>query len=300
MAARSIWSGSISFGLVNIPVKLVTAVRDKQLRFHQISDSKKVRVRQKLVPEGTDREISRDDIVKGYEIAPEQYVVITDDELKALAAEKSRAIDIVDFVDLAQIDPIFYDQPYYVLPDERAGRAYWLLYEAMRDSGRVAIARFVMRNKEILAAVRPIEGGLCLETMHFHDEVIGQDAYGAAKPAKPTERELKVAEQIIASLTTEFDPTKYEDEYRKRVLAFIDKKAEGHVETIAEEPVQRQGKVLDLMAALEASLGQVKTQGKAQDRPSAKGEPARGERAKSRSARPHPRHDHAKHGRKVG
>ncbi|MBA3709802.1 MAG: Ku protein [Planctomycetes bacterium] len=299
MATRSIWSGSLSFGLVNIPVKLVTAVRDKQLRFHQLSESKKVRVRQKLVPEGTDQEISRDDIVKGYEIAPEQYVVVTDQELKALAAEKSRAIDIVDFVELSEIDPIYYDQPYYVLPDERAGRAYWLLYEAMRASDRVAIARFVMRNKEILAAIRPIDGGLCLETMHFHDEVVPVDAFGPAKPAKPSDRELKVASQIIDSLTATFDPAAYEDEYRTRVLAFLEKKAEGKVETIAEEPVHRQGKVLDLMAALEASLGQVKS-GKGGEKSADKANGgSHSEHARTRSSRPHPRHDH-KHGRKVG
>src|SRR4051812_2020672 len=156
---RSIWSGSISFGIVNIPVRLVTAVRDRQLRFHQISEKKHVRVRQKLVAEGTDQEVARDDIVKGYEIAPEQYVTVEEDELRKLAAEKSRSIDIMDFVSLDQIDPIFYDTPYWVVPDERAGRAYWLLCEAMRESNRVALARFVMRNKEILAAIRPVEHG---------------------------------------------------------------------------------------------------------------------------------------------
>ncbi len=288
MAVRSIWSGAISFGIVNIPVKLVSAVKEKQLRFHQISESKKVRVRQKLVPEGSDQEISRDDIVKGYEIAPEQYVVIEEQELKALAADKSRSIDIVDFVGLEQIDPIYYDTPYYVVPDERAGRAYWLLCEAMRQSGRVAIARFVMRNKEILAAIRPVEGGLCLETMHFHDEVQAlEQAAGHAKPVKPQERELKVAQQIIDSLTTTFDATQYEDEYRKRVMAFIEKKAEGKVETIAEEPVRKQGKVLDLMAALEASLGQVKNR-KGGGRQSDDAEHGRPGAHRARSGRPHP------------
>jgi DNA end-binding protein Ku len=298
MAGRSIWSGAISFGIVNIPVKLFTAVRDKQLRFHQLSESRKVRVRQKLVPEGGDQEIPRDDIVKGFEIAPEQYVVIEDKELKALAAEKSRSIDIVDFVGLGEIDPIHYDQPYYAVPDERAGRAYWLLYEAMRSSKRVAVARFVMRNKEVLAAIRPVQGGLCLETMRFHDEIVPfESVAGAAKPAKPQERELAVANQIIDSLTTTFDPVKYEDEYRKRVLAFIEKKAEGKVETIAEEPVQRKGQVLDLMAALEASLGQVKAQGKSGQR--SEDGPGHGKAGKQRAARPHSRSEHHRHGKRA-
>jgi DNA end-binding protein Ku len=310
---RSIWSGSISFGIVNIPVRLATAVRDQQLRFHQISEQKHVRVRQKLVAEGTDTEVPRDAIVKGYEIAPEQYVTVTEDELRKLAAEKSRAIDIIDFVKLDEIDPICFDTPYWVVPDERAGRAYWLLCEAMKESGRVAIARFVMRNKEILAAIRPVEqgrggagaqrpaeesgqagraqnrspgaSGLLLETMHYHDEVVPIDQIaGHAKPVKPAERELTVARQIIDSLTTEFQADRYEDEYRKRVLAYLEKKAEGHTETIAEEPVKKQGKVLDLMAALEESLGQARA-----NRGARGGRPAPEEQPR-RAARPHPRH----------
>jgi DNA end-binding protein Ku len=312
---RSIWSGAISFGIVNIPVRLVTAVREKHLHFHQISEKKHVRVRQKLVAEGTDAEVARDDIVKGYEIAPEQYVTVTEQELQGLAAEKSRSIDIVDFVQLAEIDPIFYDTPYWVVPDERAGRAYWLLCEAMKESGRVAIARFVMRNKEMLAAIRPVEHGrggagaqrpaeesrqagraqndspgaigLLLETMHYHDEVVPMDEIaGHAKPVKPAERELTVARQIIDSLTTEYRAERYEDEYRKRVLGYLEKKAEGHTETIAEEPVRKQGKVLDLMAALEESLGQVRA-GRGGERAQG-GRPSTGEPAR-RAARPHPR-----------
>lgn len=289
MAGRSIWSGSISFGIVNIPVKLVAASQDKRLHFHQVSATKKVRARQRLVAEGSEDALPKEDIVKAYEIAPEQYVTVAPEELKALAAEKSRSIDIIDFVNLDEIDPLFFDKPYYVVPDERAGRAYWLLTEAMRSAGRVGIARFVMRDKETLAAIRPLEHGLCLETMRYHDEVIPlAQAIGHVKPVKPQERELKVASQIIDSLTTHFDADKYDDEYRKRVLEFLHHKAEGKTETIAEQPVEREGKVLDLMAALEASLGQVKN--RAKDGANA-GKPGQGGGGRSHAhpARKHPR-----------
>jgi DNA end-binding protein Ku len=291
-STRSLWSGSISFGIVTIPVRLVSAVRDRQLRFHQVSESRKARVRQRLVAEGTDHEVPRDDIVKGFEWSPGKYVTVDEQELRALAAEKSRAIEIIDFVALGEIDPLFFDTPYWVLPDERAGRAYALLVEAMRSAGRVAIARFVMRNKEVLAAIRPVAHGLCLETMHYHDEVVPlEDASPDVKPVKPNERELVVARQIIDSLTTEFHADRYEDEYRKRVLAFLQKKAEGKLETIVEEPPHREEKVLDLMAALEASLGQARKRGERAERPR---EAPRAERQRA-APRPHPR----RHGKRA-
>jgi DNA end-binding protein Ku len=262
--ARSIWSGAISFGIVNIPVKLFPAVRDKSLHFHQISEKFKKRVRYRKVAEGHDEDLPPDDIVKGYEMSKGRYVIIAEKEFQQLAAKKSRAIDIVDFVGLHEIDPLYFDQPYHVVPDEKAGRSYWLLVEALAQADKVAIAQFVMRSKEYLAAVRPLGGALCLETMRYADEIVLPKDVDLDPGAheKPQDRELKIAQQLIESMTTEFDPKRYKDEYRDRVMDFVEKKAKGKgVEVLDEEWETNEkptGKVLDLMAALEESLGRAK------------------------------------------
>ena len=172
--ARAIWSGAISFGLVNIPVKLFSAVSKKTVRFHQIDAESGARVRQKRVGPD-DEEIAYEQIVKGYEISPDKYVTISPEELEALEPQKTRTIDIEDFVELSEIDPIYYDHPYYLVPDKGAGKAYKLLLEAMKESGKVAIARVVIRSKEQLVAIRPREGVLAMETMLFADEVVPTD-----------------------------------------------------------------------------------------------------------------------------
>jgi DNA end-binding protein Ku len=260
---RAIWSGAISFGLVNIPVKLYSAVSRKTVRFHQIDSESGGRVRQKRVgPDGT--EVAYEQIVKGYEIGPDRYVTITPEELESLEPEKTRTIDIEDFVDLDEIDPIFYDHPYYLAPDTGAAKAYRLLVDAMADSGKVAIARVVLRSKEHLVAIRPRSGVLAMETMLFADEVISPDALDELATdgeVKTSDRELEMAKQLIDSLTADFEPEKYRDEYRERVLDMIERKAQGEtvvIETPAEEPA----KVPDLMAALEASIASAKGQSK--------------------------------------
>src|SRR6476660_8789544 len=173
---RSIWTGAISFGLVNVPVKLYSAVSKKTVRFHQLHETDGVRIQQKRVCPADGEEVPFDQIVKGYEITPDQYVVVTPEELEAIEPRKTKTIDIEDFVDLEDIDPIFYDHPYYLLPDKGAGKAYGLLLEAMRESGKVAIARVVLRSKEQLVAIRPAAGDvLTMETMIFHDEVVPAD-----------------------------------------------------------------------------------------------------------------------------
>jgi DNA end-binding protein Ku len=260
---RAIWSGAISFGLVNIPVKLYSAVSRKTVRFHQIDAESGGRVRQKRVgPDGD--EVAYEQIVKGYEIGPDRYVTITPEELESLEPEKTRTIDIEDFVDLEDIDPIFYDHPYYLAPDTGAAKAYRLLVDAMDDSGKVAIARVVLRSKEHLVAIRPRSGVLAMETMLFADEVIQPDALDELSTdgeVKTSDRELAMAKQLIDSLTADFEPEKYRDEYRERVLDMIERKAQGEtvvIETPAEEPA----KVPDLMAALEASIASAKGQSK--------------------------------------
>jgi DNA end-binding protein Ku len=260
--ARAIWSGSISFGLVNIPVKVHAAIRSTDIQFHQIHEKTKCRVHyKKFCPEAG--EISSDEIVKGYEIAPDQYVIIKQEELDALAPEKTETIDITDFVDLASIDPIFYDKPYYLLPNKQAAKAYRLLVTAMTESGKVAIARVVMRNKEYLVALRPKGEIICMELMHFADELVSVDDLEPPKRSEIGDKELKMAQQLIESLATEFKPENYRNEYTEKVHALIDRKAEG--QEIVTEPavVEAKGKVIDLMAALEQSLaraGEKKTE----------------------------------------
>jgi len=262
--ARSMWSGAISFGLVNVPVKLYSAVSRKTVRFHQLNSDTGHRISQKRVDSVTGDEVPYENLVKGFELTKDRYVVITPEELDSVSPEKTRAIDIEDFVDLEDIDPIFYDHPYYLVPDKGAGKAYGLLLEAMRESGKVAIARVVIRSKEQLVAIRPAAGDvLTMETMIFHDEVVPTDDLDGvpdAKDLKTTDRELKMAQQLIESLTSDFEPSKYHDEYREKVLELVERKAEG--EEIAIQPQDEEPtKVPDLMAALEASLAAVKDPG---------------------------------------
>jgi DNA end-binding protein Ku len=256
---RAIWSGAISFGLVNIPVKLYSAVSRKTVRFHQIDAESGARVRQRRVgPNG--EEVAYDQIVKGYEIGPDRYVTITPEELESLEPQKTRTIDIEDFVDLEQIDPVFFDHPYYLAPDTGAAKAYRLLVDAMEDSGKVAVARVVLRSKEHLVAIRPRGGALAMETMLFADEVISPDSFEELSgdgEVQTNDRELTMARQLIESLASEFEPGKYRDEYRERVLELIERKAQGET-IVIEEPAAEPQEVPDLMAALEASIAQAK------------------------------------------
>jgi DNA end-binding protein Ku len=255
------WSGAISFGLVNVPVKLYSAVSRKTVRFHQLNAKTGHRIAQKRVDSANGEEVQYEDIVKGYELTKDRYVVITPDELETLDPEKSRTIDIEDFVDLADIDPVYYDHPYYLVPDKGATKAYGLLLNAMEQSGKVAVARVVLRSKEHLVAIRPAPGNvLTMETMLFADEVVPPeelDELPEAKDLKASDRELTMAQQLIDSLSSDFEPEKYRDEYRDKVLELIERKAAG--EEIAVQPeAPEPKKVPDLMAALEASLAAVK------------------------------------------
>jgi DNA end-binding protein Ku len=257
--ARAIWSGAISFGLVNVPVKLYSATSPKTVRFHQISSKTGARIRQKRVDPSTDEEVPYEEIVKGYEISPERYVLIQQGELEALDPKATKTIDIEDFVDLDEIDPIYYDHSYYLAPTAGGAKAYRLLLDAMRESGKVGIGRVVLRSKQQLCALRPTGEALTLSTMLFGDEVLAPDRLDeldAVGDAEASDRELQMAEQLISSLSREFDPSKYHDDYRERVLHLIERKAAGEeiaVEPEAEEP----SAAPDLMAALEASLAAV-------------------------------------------
>jgi DNA end-binding protein Ku len=266
---RAIWSGAISFGLVNVPVKLYSATSPKSVRFHQLSSKTGVRIRQKRVDPSTDEEVPYEEIVKGYEVTPDRYVMIDPDELDALDPKATKTIDIEEFVSLDEIDPIYYDHSYYLAPTAGGAKAYRLLLDAMRESGKVGIGKVVLRTKQQLAALRPTGEVLTLTTMLWGDEVLppdGIDELESVEEAPASDRELKMAEQLIASLSAAWDPTGFKDEYRERVLDLIERKAAGEeiaVQPEAEEPAAAP----DLMAALEASLAAV---GKEDEKPAPK------------------------------
>ncbi len=258
---RAIWSGAISFGLVNVPVKLYSATSPKTVRFHQLSRDTGSRIRQKRVDPTTGDEVAFEDIVKGYELSPDRYVVIEPEELEALDPKATKTIDIEEFVDLAEIDPIYYDHSYYLAPATGGAKAYRLLLEAMREAGKVAIGKIVIRSRQQLCALRPSGDAMALSTMLFGDEVLAPDRLdeldGLAE-AEATKRELTMAQQLIDSLSAEFDPEKFKDEYREQVLDLIERKAAG--EEIAVQPeAEETGPAPDLMAALEASLAEVRS-----------------------------------------
>jgi len=283
---RAIWSGSISFGLLNVPVKLYSAVSKKSVSFRELRESDSSRIRHKRVAEADGEEVPYEEIVKGYEIAPEQYVVLSRDELEELDPKKTRAIEIQDFVDLDEIDPIYFDHPYYLGPDKGAEKAYALLVKAMQDSHKVAIARFVLRNKENLAALRPMDGVMTMATMRFADEVVSPEEIADAievDAGKPTKKELEMAKALIDSLAGDFEADKYRDEYREEVLSLIERKAKGEEVVAATSEAPKPTKAPDLMAALEESLAAVKGEEEKATKPAPKPRAKSAKKTPSRS-----------------
>jgi DNA end-binding protein Ku len=256
---RAIWSGSVSFGLVNVPVKLTTATSPKDVRFHQLHDEDGGRINQKRVCSIDGEEVEYSHIVKGYDLGGGRYVVVEPEELASIDVEATRNIDIEEFVDLAEIDPVYFERSYYLVPDGRAEKPYALLVETMQRCNKVALGRFVLRTKQYLAALRARDGVLVLSTMLYSDEVVdpGELEVPTAADTTPSERELQMATQLVESLTAPFDPTKYHDDYREKVLALVEAKAEGEVIS-QPAPAAEPAPVVDLMAALEASLARAK------------------------------------------
>jgi DNA end-binding protein Ku len=255
--ARSMWMGTLTFGLVSVPVKLYTAVVHRSVHFHQLHAADHARIYMKRVCPVEDEEVAFDEIVKGYEIAPERYVVITPEEFGALEPAFTRTIDIEDFVELEDIDPIYFDQPYLIVPNRGGARSYRLLLEAMRETNKVAIARIVLRSRERLVAIRTRGDALLMTTMNFGDEIRSPLTLRELEDAENTpiaERELEVAKRLVASIAEPFDISKYHDTYREALLDLIDRKAAG--EEIVVEPKSEPERLVapDLMSALEASL----------------------------------------------
>ena len=252
---RPVWNGTISFGLVSIPVKLYHAVSKKSVSFNQLDDRNMSRIKLKKVSAESGDEVPDDHIVKGYEYTKGQYVLVDPDELEPFIPAATRAIELEEFVDLAEIDPVYFDTPFIVAPD-KTPKPYVLLARAMEDSGKVAIARFVMRNKQYVAALRAIDGRLLMSTMAYADEVVPAstiDELEQLESIEVNDREAAMAEALVESLTASFEPEKYRDDYREQVLGLIARKAAG--ETFeAPAAAKAAPQVVDLMAALEASV----------------------------------------------
>jgi DNA end-binding protein Ku len=258
---RSIWTGAISFGLVTVPVKLYSAVQRKTVRFHQLDSADGVRISMKRVNPVSGDEVPYDRLVKGYEISPDRYVLVEPAELETLQPEKTRTIDIEDFVELADIDPVFYDHPYYLAPGAGGAKPYRLLLDAMAETGKVGIATVVIRSKQHLVALRPMGDVLQMATMLFADEIVEPDRIEEIPDPdeiKTTDKELAIAKQLVESLAGPFEPEKYRDTYREEVLALVERKAAG--EEIAIQPAAEEApaEVPDLMSALQASLAEVR------------------------------------------
>lgn len=253
---RAIWSGSISFGLINIPVKLYGAVNRKTVSFNQIDSRTGARIKHEKVSASDGEPVPAEAIVKGYQLASGEYVLVGDDELSALDPEATRSVDIEQFVDLADIDPIFYDSAYYAVPDHAARKPYALLVKAMEEQNRVAVARFVMRSKQHLCAVRPHDGVLVLSTMVYPDEINDAaelDDFEGVEGVDVSDKELTMARQLVESLSEEFEPERFHDTHRAQVLDLIERKAAGEEPVAPPEPVAEE-RVVDLMEALEASV----------------------------------------------
>jgi len=273
------WKGALSFGLVNIPVGLYPATSDKSIHFNQFEEGTSDRIRYKKVNERTGDEVPQDRIVRGFDLGGGEYVILTEEELESAEPKKSRQIEISDFVEQADIDPVFFRSSYYLAPEGAgADKAYALLRQAMADADRVAIATLVMRNKEYLVAIRPEDDALALHTMYFSDEVRAPEReFTLPDTDDVSDRELSMAQLLIESMESDWDPERYRDTHREKVEALIEEKRNGH-EIVIQEGPEPAAKVVDLMEALNASIAAAtKSTGKSSgaSKPAAKRTPAR-------------------------
>ena len=253
---RAMWSGAISFGLVNVPIKMFTAARSQDVRFNQLHETDMSRIRLKKFCAAEDKEVEGDEIVRGYAVGGDQYVIVSDEEMDALAPHVTSGIEIEEFVDLTDIDPVYFENSYYLVPEKNGQKAYALLFNAMEQANKIALGRIVMRQKQYLVAIRPAGRALSMSTLYYPDEVVSQDELEGlpAGDFEASERELAMAQQLIEALSNDFDPGKYHDEYREELLALIDRKSEGaEIVELPERPAAA-ANVTDLMAALEASI----------------------------------------------
>ncbi|MFG0330683.1 MAG: Ku protein [Phycisphaerales bacterium] len=260
---RSLWSGSISFGLVNIPIKLSVAVREKRVSLHMMSPDGKCRLRRKLYCPDTGKEYDFKETARAYEIAPDQYVLIDEEEREAILPEKGRTVEIREFVDLSSIDPIYFNSGYFVIPDQSGAKAYRLLADAMTEMNRAAIAQFVMRQKEYLVTIRPKGRGIMMHTMHYADEVETiDDIKDIPEDIEIPKKELEVAKKLVEALEADFEPEKYHDTYREKLEALIEAKQEGEeIVTVESDVDADEPRVINIMDALKQSVAEAKKSG---------------------------------------
>lgn len=255
---KALWKGAITFGLISIPVRLYSAVSEKGLKFHLLHEEDGGRIRYQRVCSKCGKEVGWDDITKGYEYSKDHYVMFTDEEMAALDVESVRAIDVVSFVPLESIDPIYFNKTYYVAPEPSGLKAYKLLQEALEAEGQVGIAKVALREKEHLATVRLKDGVFVLETMHWPDEIREPSFEELDKKIEVRDAEVKMARQLVQQLSDEFHPEEFQDEYRVALEKLVEQKVAGEEITIAEAPDEEPTKVVDLMEALKASVEQAK------------------------------------------
>jgi len=261
--AHAIWTGAINFGLVTIPVKLQTAIRTNDLRFNFLHKTDEGRINNVRRCSIDGEEVAYTDLVRGYEYEKGRYVILTDEDFDSVNPEATQSVDIVQFVDLAEINPMFFDKPYYLEPEKRGRHAYALLREALTESGKVGIAKVVIRSREHLAALKPNGDALVLELMHFEDEIVEQSSLDLPEIAKPAENEMKVAKMLIDTMTEAFDASKFKDTYKEQILAMIDARAAGKETPKAEVTAPKASNVVNLMDMLQRSLEQTKKRGSA-------------------------------------
>ncbi|MGI8905774.1 MAG: Ku protein [Candidatus Sumerlaeaceae bacterium] len=258
MAPRALWKGAINFGLIHIPVRMYKAASGKDIRFRELHDADMSPLKQKRVCARDGKEVSREHVVKGFEVSPDHFVIIKPEELDALEKAEPHTITIENFVEMEQVDPVYFENSYYVVPDKNAARAYALLLAAMEEKDKAAVARVVLRQKQQLVLLRSTENVMTLSTLYYADEVVSKDTLeGVPDRASPDKRELDMATRLIESLSDDFQPEKYHDEYREKLLALIDAKAEGEKWT-PPKAHRETAKIVDLVSALQASLNATK------------------------------------------
>lgn len=250
---RSLWNGTIAFGQVNVPVKLYSAVQSKTVSFRQVHLADGARIEHRRFCTAEDQEIPYAEVVKGFEVAPDEYVVLSEDEVKAAAGRRTKIIDVEHFIPVADIDPVFFDRTYFLGAQDEGAEAYRLLHDALKKTGRAAAGRFVFHNREYLAAIRSLDGVLALHTMRYADEVVSGDDVDIPDLSRgPTQREIDMAAQLVEGIHEDFDAEQYNDDYREAVLSLIEAKAAGEEVDVQAEDEQEED--TDLAAALQASL----------------------------------------------
>jgi DNA end-binding protein Ku len=270
--ARAIWKGSISFGLVNIPIALYPATRREELKFRLLRKSDLSPVNYKRVAEKDGKEVPWDEIVKGYEYEKGKYVVLKDEDFERVDLEATQTVDIQDFVDQEEIDPMFFYKPYYLEPQKGGDKAYALLRDALKDSNKVGIAKVVIKTRQYLAGVKPEDSALVLELMHFADELVDTEKLRVPKKMEVGKREINMAKSLIDSMSAKWNPEKYRDDYREALMEVIEEKVEAGGKEIEEKPKKalKPTKVIDLVSVLQKSLEQTGTKKKSRAKSRAK------------------------------